>query len=139
MTKKRLTPLKDEPMTSFDEICSKLDELVAVINQQNSCLQQIAKQNSHSDTINEISISKAVSDAVEKCFKEHNAKVSFNGEVDTALAKVRQLVAEYRTALQDAKDAVSRDYSGGTQEISLDTRTAALSVIEKPQRPQSIR
>jgi len=45
MAKNKLTPLKDEPTTSFDELISKIDNLAGLINQQNGYLRVIAQKN----------------------------------------------------------------------------------------------
>ncbi len=44
MAKNKLTPLKDEPTTSFDELISKIDNLAGLINQQNGYLRVIAQK-----------------------------------------------------------------------------------------------
>ena len=44
MAKNKITPLKDEPTTSFDELISKIDNLARIINQQNGYLRVIAQK-----------------------------------------------------------------------------------------------
>ena len=43
MAKSKPTPLKDEPMNSFDEVCSKIETLIETINRQNNYLKIIAQ------------------------------------------------------------------------------------------------
>ena len=38
MAKNRPTPLKDEPMNSSDEVCSKIETLIETVNRQNNYL-----------------------------------------------------------------------------------------------------
>ena len=142
MAKNRPTPLKDEPTNTFDDLCRKIDELITIIKRQNGYLQQIAKQNGldseYNSTINEMNISKMVSDAVLKFLRERNAKVNLDGKEDATLTKTKEVLEEYRTALQKAKDANNSGNSGEVPPTTVVIHEAVHSTcIERPQQPQS--
>ena len=54
MAKSKNTPLKDEPLTQYDDVCSKVDDLVQVINKQNEYLKSIAQRGGYDSEFNYI-------------------------------------------------------------------------------------
>ena len=93
MAKNKLTPLKDEPTTSFDELISKIDNLAGLINQQNGYLRVIAQKDGFDSEYNflrhQFNATSAIREALVKYLKENKAEIVVDGEENNKLAKRR--------------------------------------------------
>lgn len=96
MAKNRTIPLKDEPMTSLDEVNSKVDNLVGVISQQNGYLREIAKHDGFDNDFRffsrQFNATSAVYEALVKYLKEHKAKLVVDGQKEAELVKAEELL-----------------------------------------------
>ena len=99
MAKNKLTPLKDEPTTSFDELISKIDNLARVINQQNGYLRVIAQKDGFDSEYNflrhQFNATSAIHEALVKSLKENKAEIVVDGEEYNKLAKAEELLNKY--------------------------------------------
>ncbi len=99
MAKNKLTPLKDEPTTSFDELISKIDNLAGLINQQNGYLRVIAQKDGFDSEYNflrhQFNATSAIHEALVKYLKENKAEIVVDGEENNKLAKAEELLNKY--------------------------------------------
>jgi hypothetical protein len=111
MAKSKNTPLKDEPLTQYDDLCSKVDDLVKVINQQNVYLKNIAQHGGYDSEFNyinnEFKVRKTMEDAMDEYLQKKNLQIEKPGE-DNLLTKAKQVLQEYMDALGDATEAHKR-------------------------------
>ncbi len=110
MAKNRLTPLKDEPTTSFDELISKIDNLAGLINQQNGYLRVIAQKDGFDSEYNflrhQFNATSAIHEALVKYLKENKAKIVVDGEENNKLAKAEELLNKYQALLTEAMEII---------------------------------
>ena len=110
MAKNRLTPLKDEPTTSFDELISKIDNLARVINQQNGYLRVIAQKDGFDSEYNflrhQFNATSAIHEALVKYLKENKAEIVVDGEENNKLAKAEELLNKYQALLTEAMEII---------------------------------
>ena len=144
MAKNRLTPLKDEPTTSFDELISKIDNLAGLINQQNGYLRVIAQKDGFDSEYNflrhQFNATSAIYEAMLKYLKEHKAKIIVDGKEEAELLKAEELLKKYRILLAEAMELI-QNYIAAVSPITtvvihepLPTHT-----VLKPQPPQTVK
>lgn len=79
MAKSKNTPLKDEPLTQYDDLCSKVDDLVQVINQQNEYLKGIAQHGGYDSEFNyinnEFNVRQTMEDAMDEYLQKKNLQI----------------------------------------------------------------
>ncbi|MBP1539556.1 MAG: hypothetical protein ILA29_04290 [Prevotella sp.] len=140
MAKNKPTPLKDEPLAQMDDVCNKIDNLTEVVNRQNGFLQEIAKEGGYNSEYkflcNEFNVRQTLKNALGEYLFENNKRISNAGEEDTKLAKAKQLLEEYKTALQEAKCANSKGNVEEAPSTTVVIHEAAPSYINQPQRPE---
>lgn len=138
---KKSTPLKDEPLAQFDDVCTKVDALVDVINRQNDFLQQIAKDGGYNTEYkflcNEFNVRQTLENALDEYLEKNRKKIVSVDEEDTKLTKAKTLLEEYRTSLKDAVDAAGKDHSDETPPTTVVIHEAAPSYIDVPQHPEA--
>lgn len=142
MAKNKLTPLKDEPISSLDEMCSKIDTLIETINRQNGYLRVIAQKDGFDSEYNflvhQFNATSAIHEALVKYLQEHKAKIVVDGEEDGKLAKAEELLNKYQALLTEAMEII-KNHITTTSPVTtvvihepLPTKT-----VLKPQPPQS--
>lgn len=129
--------MKDEPLAQFDDVCTKVDALVDVINRQNGFLQQIAKDGGYNTEYkflcNEFNVRQTLENALDEYLEKNRKKMVSVDEEDTKLTKAKTLLEEYRTTLNDAVDAAGKGHSDETPPTTVVIHEAAPSYIDVPQ------
>lgn len=142
MAKNRPTPLKDEPISSLDEMCSKIDTLIETINRQNGYLRIIAQKDGFDSEYNflvhQFNATSAIKEALVKYLKEQKAKIVVNGEEDSKLAKAEELLNKYQALLAEAMEII-KNHITATSPVTTVVIHEPLptETILKPQPPQS--
>lgn len=142
MAKNRLTPLKDEPTTSFDELISKIDNLAGLINQQNGYLRVIAQKDGFDSEYNflrhQFNATSAIHEALVKYLQEHKAKIVVDGKEDGKLAKAEELLNKYQALLTEAMEIIKNrnTVTSPVTTVVIHEPLPAKTVL-KPQQPQS--
>ena len=142
MAKNKLTPLKDEPTTSFDELISKIDNLARVINQQNGYLRVIAQKDGFDSEYNflrhQFNATSAIHEALVKYLKETKAKIVVDGEENGKLAEAEELLNKYQALLTEAMEII-KNHNAVTSPVTTVVIHEPLptNTILKPQPPQS--
>jgi hypothetical protein len=142
MAKSKPTPLKDEPMNSSDEICSKIETLIETINRQNNYLKIIAQNDGFDSEFSffkhQFDATSAIYEAMVKYLKEHKAKIIVDGKEEAELLKAEELLKKYRILLAEAMELI-QNYIAAVSPITtvvihepLPTHT-----VLKPQPPQT--
>lgn len=142
MAKSKLTPLKDEPMSSSDEICSKIETLIETVNRQNNYLKIIAQNDGFDSEFSffkhQFDATSAIYEAMVKYLKEHKAKIIVDVKEEAELLKAEELLKKYRILLAEAMELI-QNYIAAVSPITtvvihepLPTHT-----VLKPQTPQS--
>ena len=142
MAKSKTTPLRDEPVTSFDDVCAKLDELINVINRQNNYLKEIAKKNAldseYNSVINECMITNTISEGIVKYLRERNAKISMDGDENDTLTRAMKALEEFVTIIQPIKDAISKGELSVTHAApSENKKKTTTPTIERRKEPKT--
>ena len=79
MTKNRTTPLKDEPLAQFDEVCSKIDNLEKVVNKQNEYMKSIAGNGGYNSEFNficnEFNVRQTIKKALDEYLQKENLQI----------------------------------------------------------------
>ena len=142
MPKNKLTPLKDEPTTSFDELISKIDNLAGLINQQNGYLRVIAQKDGFDSEYNflrhQFNATSAIHEALVKYLKENKAEIVVDGEENNKLAKAEELLNKYQALLTEAMEII-KNRNTVTSPVTTVVIHEPLPVktVLKPQPPQS--
>ena len=110
MAKSKPTPLKDEPMNSSDEICSKIETLIETVNRQNNYLKIIAQNDGFDSEFSffkhQFDATSAIYEAMVKYLKEHKAKIIVDGKEEAELLKAEELLKKYRILLAEAMELI---------------------------------
>lgn len=142
MAKNRTIPLKDEPMTSLDEVNSKVDNLVGVISQQNGYLREIAKHDGFDNDFRffsrQFNATSAVYEALVKYLKEHKAKLVVDGQKEAELVKAEELLKRYQTLMAEAMGLIKNHIAAVSPltTVVIHEPLPTNSVL-KPQPPQT--
>ena len=144
MAKNRTIPLKDEPMTSLDEVNSKVDNLVGVISQQNGYLREIAKHDGFDNDFRffsrQFNATSAVYEALVKYLKEHKAKLVVDGQKEAELVKAEELLKRYQTLMAEAMGLIKKHIAAVSPLTTVVIHEPLpTNSILKPQPPQSIK
>ena len=142
MAKNRTIPLKDEPMTSLDEVNSKVDNLVGVISQQNGYLREIAKHDGFDNDFRffsrQFNATSAVYEALVKYLKEHKAKLVVDGQKEAELAKAEELLKRYQTLMAEAMGLIKKHIAAVSPLTTVVIHEPLpTNSILKPQSPQT--
>jgi hypothetical protein len=142
MAKNKLTPLKDEPTTSFDELISKIDNLAWLINQQNGYLRVIAQKDGFDSEYNflrhQFNATSAIHEALVKYLKENKAKIVVDGEEYSKLAKAEELLNKYQALLTEAMEIIkNRNTATSPVTTVVIHEPLPTETVLKPQQPQS--
>lgn len=146
MAKSKNTPLKDEPLTQYDDLCSKVDDLVQVINQQNEYLKSIAQHGGYDSEFNyinnEFNVRQTMEDAMDEYLQKKNLQIVKPGE-DNLLTEAKQVLQEYMDALEDAMEAHKRYAETrnklANDETHRDESVQSSVVVQHPQKPRSVK
>ena len=146
MAKSKNTPLKDEPLTQYDDLCNKVDDLVKVINQQNEYLKSIAQHGGYDSEFNyinnEFNVRKTMENAMDEYLQKKNLQIEKPGE-DNLLTKAKQVLQDYMDALEDATE-VHKRYVECRNKLANDETPRDESVqpsvtVQHPQKPRSVK
>ena len=146
MAKSKNTPLKDEPLTQYDDVCSKIDDLVKVINKQNEYLKSIAQHGGYDSEFNyinnEFNVRKTMENALDEYLQKKNLQIEKPGE-DNLLTEAKQVLQEYMDALRTATEAHKR-YAEARNKLANDEPPHDESVqfpvsVQHPQKPRSVK
>lgn len=133
MTKNRTTPLKDEPLAQFDDVCSKIDNLEKVVNKQNEYMKNIAGNGGYNSEFNfirnEVNVRQTIENALDEYLQKKNLQIE-KADKDNLLSEAKQMLQEYMDALKAATEAHKR-YAEKMK------RLAKSVTVLHPQQPQS--
>ena len=144
MTKNRATPLKDEPLAQFDDVCSKIDNLEKVINKQNEYMKSIAGHGGYNSEFNficnEFNVRQTIKNALDEYLQKKNLQIE-KTDKDNLLSEAKQVLQKYMEALKTATEAHVR-YAEKMNKLAKDETPRDESVqfsvtILHPQQPQS--
>ena len=146
MAKSKNTPLKDEPLTQYDDLCSKIDDLVQVVNKQNEYLKSVAQHGGYDNEFNyinnEFNVRKTMENAMDEYLQKKNLQIEKTGE-DNLLTKAKQVLQDYMDALEDATE-VHKRYVECRNKLANDEKPRDESVqpsvtVQHPQKPRSVK
>ncbi len=146
MAKSKITPLKDEPLAQYDDVCNKVDDLVKVINQQNEYLKSIAQHGGYDSEFNyinnEFNVRQTMENAMDEYLQKKNLQIEKTGE-DNLLTEAKQVLQEYMDALKTATEAHKR-YAETRSKLANDEtphdESAQSSVtVQHSQKPRSVK
>ena len=146
MAKSKNTPLKDEPLAQYDDVCNKVDDLVKVINQQNEYLKRIAQHGGFDSGFNyinnEFNVRQTMENAMDEYLQKKNLRIEKTGE-DNLLTEAKQVLQEYMDALRTATEAHKR-YAETRNKLANDETPHDESVqfsatVQHPQKPSSVK
>ena len=144
MTKNRTTPLKDEPLVQFDDVCSKIDNLEKVVNKQNEYMKNIAGNGGYNSEFNfirnEVNVRQTIENALDEYLQKKNLQIE-KADKDNLLSEAKQMLQEYMDALKAATEAHKR-YAEKMKRLAKDKTPRDESVqfsvtVLHPQQPQS--
>ena len=144
MTKNRTTPLKDEPLAQFDDVCSKIDNLEKVVNKQNEYMKNIAGNGGYNSEFNfirnEVNVRQTIENALDEYLQKKNLQIE-KADKDNLLSEAKQMLQEYMDALKAATEAHKR-YAEKMKRLAKDKTPRDESVqfsvsVQHPQLPQS--
>ena len=144
MTKNRTTPLKDEPLAQFDDVCSKIDNLEKVVNKQNEYMKNIAGNGGYNSEFNfirnEVNVRQTIENALDEYLQKKNLQIE-KADKDNLLSEAKQMLQEYMDALKAAMEAHKR-YAEKMNRLAKDKTPRDESVqfsvtVLHPQQPQS--
>lgn len=144
MTKNRTTPLKDEPLAQFDDVCSKIDNLEKVVNKQNEYMKNIAGNGGYNSEFNfirnEVNVRQTIENALDEYLQKKNLQIE-KADKDNLLSEAKQMLQEYMDALKAAMEAHKR-YAEKMKRLAKDKTPRDESVqfsvtVLHPQQPQS--
>lgn len=144
MTKNRTTPLKDEPLAQFDDVCSKIDNLEKVVNKQNEYMKNIAGNGGYNSEFNfirnEVNVRQTIENALDEYLQKKNLQIE-KADKDNLLSEAKQMLQEYKDALKAATEAHKR-YAEKMKRLAKDKTPRDESVqfsvtVLHPQQPQS--
>ena len=144
MTKNRTTPLKDEPLAQFDDVCSKIDNLEKVVNKQNEYMKNIAGNGGYNSEFNfirnEVNVRQTIENALDEYLQKKNLQIE-KADKDNLLSEAKQMLQEYMDALKAATEAHKR-YAEKMKRLAKDKTPRDESVqfsvtVLHPQQPQS--
>ena len=146
MTKNRTTPLKDEPLAQFDDVCSKIDNLEKVVNKQNEYMKNIAGNGGYNSEFNfirnEVNVRQTIENALDEYLQKKNLQIE-KADKDNLLSEAKQMLQEYMDALKAATEAHKR-YAEKMKRLAKDKTPRDESVqfsvtVLHPQQPQSVK
>ena len=144
MTKNRTTPLKDEPLAQFDDVCSKIDNLEKVVNKQNEYMKSIAGNGGYDSELNficnEFNVRQTIENALDEYLQKKNLQIE-KSDKDNLLSEAKQMLQKYMDALKAATEAHKR-YAEKMNRLAKDKIPRDESVqssvsVQHPQQPQS--
>ena len=144
MTKNRTTPLKDEPLAQFDDVCSKIDNLEKVVNKQNEYMKSIVGNGGYDSDFNyncnEFNVRQTIKKALDEYLQKENLQIA-KADKDNLLSEAKQMLQEYMDALKAATEAHKR-YAEKMKRLAKDKTPRDESVqfsvtVLHPQQPQS--
>lgn len=144
MTKNRTTPLKDEPLAQFDDVCSKIDNLEKVVNKQNEYMKSIVGNGGYDSEFNyncnEFNVRQTIKKALDEYLQKENLQIE-KADKDNLLSEAKQMLQEYMDALKAATEAHKR-YAEKMKRLAKDKTPRDESVqfsvsVQHPQLPQS--
>ena len=144
MTKNRTTPLKDEPLAQFDDVCSKIDNLEKVVNKQNEYMKSIAGNGGYNSEFNficnEFNVRQTIENALDEYLQKKNLQIE-KADKDNLLSEAKQMLQEYMDALKAATEAHKR-YTEKINRLAKDKIPRDESVqssvtVQHPQQSQS--
>ena len=144
MTKNRTTPLKDEPLAQFDDVCSKIDNLEKVVNKQNEYMKSIVGNGGYDSEFNyncnEFNVRQTIKKALDEYLQKENLQIE-KADKDNLLSEAKQMLQEYMDALKAATEAHKR-YAEKMKRLAKDKTPRDESVqfsvtVLHPQQPQS--
>lgn len=144
MTKNRTTPLKDEPLAQFDDVCSKIDNLEKVVNKQNEYMKSIVGNGGYDSDFNyncnEFNVRQTIKKALDEYLQKENLQIE-KADKDNLLSEAKQMLQEYMDALKAATEAHKR-YAEKMKRLAKDKTPRDESVqfsvtVLHPQQPQS--
>ena len=144
MTKNRTTPLKDEPLAQFDDVCSKIDNLEKVVNKQNEYMKSIVGNGGYDSEFNyncnEFNVRQTIKKALDEYLQKENLQIE-KADKDNLLSEAKQMLQEYMDALKAAMEAHKR-YAEKMKRLAKDKTPRDESVqfsvtVLHPQQPQS--
>ena len=144
MAKNRPTPLKDEPMNSSDEVCSKIETLIETVNRQNNYLKIIARNDGFDSEFSffkhQFDATSAIYEAMVKYLREHKAKLVVDGQKEAELVKAEELLKRYQTLMAEAMGLI-KNYIAAVSPLTTVVVHEPLPTnsVLKPQPPQSIK
>lgn len=142
MAKSKPTPLKDEPMNSFDEVCSKIETLIETINRQNNYLKIIAQNDGFDSEFSffkhQFDATSAIYEAMVKYLREHKAKIIVDGEEEAELAKAEKLLKKYQAIMAEAMELINNHIAAISPITTVVIHESLpANTVLKPQSPQS--
>ena len=146
MAKSKNTPLKDEPLAQYDDVCNKVDDLVKVINQQNKYLKSVAQHGGYDSEFNficnEFNVRQTMENALDEYLQKKNLQIEKPGE-DNLLTEAKQVLQEYMDALKTATEA-HKLYAETRNKLAKDETPHDESVqssvtVQHPQKPSSVK
>ena len=146
MTKNRTTPLKDEPLAQFDDVCSKIDNLEKVVNKQNEYMKSIVGNGGYDSEFNyncnEFNVRQTIKKALDEYLQKENLQIE-KADKDNLLSEAKQMLQEYMDALKAATEAHKR-YAEKMKWLAKDKTPRDESVqfsvtVLHPQQPQSVK
>ena len=146
MAKNKNTPLKDEPLAQYDDLCNKVDDLVKVINQQNEYLKSVAQHGGYDSEFNyinnEFNVRQTMENAMDEYLQKKNLQIEKPGE-DNLLTEAKQVLQEYMDALEDAMEAHKRYAETrnklANDETHRDESVQSSVVVQHPQKLRSVK
>lgn len=146
MAKSKNTPLKDEPLAQYDDVCNKVDDLVKVINQQNKYLKSVAQHGGYDSEFNficnEFNVRQTMENALDEYLQKKNLQIEKPGE-DNLLTEAKQVLQEYMDALETATEAHKRYAETRNKlvndETHRDENVQSFVTVQHPQKPSSVK
>ena len=146
MAKSKNTPLKDEPLAQYDDVCNKVDDLVKVINQQNEYLKRIAQHGGYDSEFNyinnEFNVRQTMENAMDEYLQKKNLQIEKPDE-DNLLTEAKQVLQEYMDTLKTATEAhklyAETRNKLANDETSHDKSVQSSVTVQQPQKPSSVK
>lgn len=146
MSKNKNTPLKDEPLAQFDDVCNKIDSLEKVINIQNGYMKNVAEHGGYDSEFNficnEFNVRQTMENALDDYLRNKGLQIGKVGEGDAQLTEAKKLLEEYRTTLKQAVDTADVGNTDGTPIKTVVIHEAAASYENRsqcPMQPQTVK